>query len=81
MAPGFTGAKACVDEGDDFDTIVNHGNSALTNWPPVKLGGNGRCDVGIKIGEALEVPLGNPHVGCKLRATGAAMFKCNDHCF
>ena len=55
--PCLTGAKVCMDEGDDFDTIVNHGKLGVGHWPHVELGGNGMCDVGIKIGEALEVPL------------------------
>jgi hypothetical protein len=57
VAPCFTGAKVCIDEGDDFDTIVNHGELGVGHWPHVELRGNGMCYVGIKIGEALEVPL------------------------
>ena len=55
VAPCFTGAKVCMDERDDFDKIVNHGELGVGHFHHVELGGNGMCDVGIKIGEALEV--------------------------
>ena len=46
VPPRLTGAKACVDELDDFDTIVYRRELGVDHRLPVELRGNRIGDVG-----------------------------------
>ena len=69
-----------MDELDDFDTIVNHGELGVATGLASSLAVMACATSELKLAKHSKAPSGNPHVGCKLRATGATMFKCNDHC-